>query len=368
MKSLSLISALRRYKSESTPIIGCFPLYPPVELFTAMGFAPVVLWNLKKNITGLADSDRHVQSYACGIVRELVQFIISEGEFLSGIFFYNACDTLRNTPEILTVANEALGRSTPMFRIHLPQVNRSVCDPGIYFENEIRRLLSSLEHEFGLTFSPEAFFQATKAYAEMRGLCIAAEQGVASGEIPFGAFSHAVLAGYYLPVEQQIDKLKALIARKWASPSQNKEKRVILSGIMPPPPTVIKAMENAGLRVVGNDIASLRRSYGYSPEPAEDPATYYLDMFSRRFPCTTLLYTADNRVDTLLSMAEQTKADGMIFIGEKFCEHEYFEFPYMEKRLQEKGVSTLTLEFSVDDADNVDSYLTRVEAFSELLA
>ena len=127
-------------------------------------------------------------------------------------------------------------------------------------------------------------------------------------------------------------------------------------------------MENAGLRIVGNDIASLRRSYGYSPEATEDPTTYYLDMYNHRFPCTTLLFKSDERVSTLLSMVEQTRADGMIFIGEKFCEHEYFEFPYLEKRLKEKGLSTLTLEFSVDDTDNVDSYLTRVEAFSELLA
>ena len=141
MEPLPLISALHRYKSESKPIIGCFPLYPPVELFTAMGFAPVVLWNLKKDIPGLEDSDRHVQNYACGIVRELVQFVISEGELLNAIFFYNACDTLRNTPEILKAANDEKEKSTPpMFRIHLPQVDRSFSDPGNYLENEIRKI------------------------------------------------------------------------------------------------------------------------------------------------------------------------------------------------------------------------------------
>jgi len=45
-------------------------------------------------------------------------------------------------------------------------------------------------------------------------------------------------------------------------------------------------------------------------------------------------------------MARQNNVKGCIFIGEKFCEYEYFEFPLMEKALQETGVKTMVLEFS----------------------
>jgi benzoyl-CoA reductase/2-hydroxyglutaryl-CoA dehydratase subunit BcrC/BadD/HgdB len=79
------------------------------------------------------------------------------------------------------------------------------------------------------------------------------------------------------------------------------------------------------------------------------------------------LYQADQRLDTFLDKVEQSRAKGVIFSGEKFCEYEYFEFPYIEKRLKEAGVPSLFLEFSADDMDNISAYATRVEAFAEML-
>ncbi|MBT7891007.1 MAG: 2-hydroxyacyl-CoA dehydratase, partial [Deltaproteobacteria bacterium] len=80
----------------------------------------------------------------------------------------------------------------------------------------------------------------------------------------------------------------------------------------------------------------------------DDPAAYYNDFFANRFPCTTLLYQTDKRLDVFLHMVERSGARGVIFSGEKFCECEYFEFPYLEKRLREMGVATLFLEFGAD--------------------
>jgi len=79
------------------------------------------------------------------------------------------------------------------------------------------------------------------------------------------------------------------------------------------------------------------------------------------------LYQADDRIEAFLGMVRQSCAKGVIFSGEKFCEYEYFEFPYLEKRLKEIGIPSLFLEFSVDDTENVSAYATRVEAFAEML-
>jgi hypothetical protein len=48
---------------------------------------------------------------------------------------------------------------------------------------------------------------------------------------------------------------------------------------MPPSPQIIKLMEEKGLIVVANDIASLRRSYAYSPSITDDPTVFYSDFF-----------------------------------------------------------------------------------------
>lgn len=360
-------SAIAGQKERGARVIGCFPLYPPVELFAAMNLLPVVLWGLKGSVGNLAESDKHVQAYACAISRELMQFVLLENNrLLDGIFSYNACDTLRNFPEIISAANAAVGREIPMLRMHVPQVNPDQTDATSYLKNEIVRLIEAVENAYGVNFAPEKFFKATEAYAQVRALCRTAEKLVAQGQLSFGMFCRRVLSAYFQPVAEQIQNLESLVDAA-DTPLDESETGVVISGIMPPPPAVIAAMETAGLRVVANDIACLSRSYGYSPPPMADPGAFYADFFANRPACTTLLYQSDTRLEGFLRMVAYSGARGVIFSGEKFCEYEYFEFPYLEKRLKDMGISVLFLEFGVDDEENIDAYATRIEAFAEML-
>jgi benzoyl-CoA reductase/2-hydroxyglutaryl-CoA dehydratase subunit BcrC/BadD/HgdB len=356
-----------RMKNQENTVIGCFPLYPPVELFSAMGLVPAVLWNLKDETPNLELSDMHVQSYACGIARELTQFVLSErGKTLGGIFSYNACDTLRNLPEILEERLGNDGRSVPMFRMHVPQVNPGHTDSSGYLKEEILRLVEDVEWAYGNAFSPEAFLKTAEDYTKMRTLCMEAETLVSRGALPFSAFCGAMLSGGALPVQGRIEKLLETMSRAQTGAAPGRSK-VLVSGIMPPPAPVVRAIENAGMTVAANDIACLRRTYGYSPAVTDDPVGYYADYFSNKFPCTTLLYQSGRRLRAFMDLVESSGAHGVIFSGEKFCEHEYFEFPFLEDRLKEKGIPVLRLEFSVDDVQNTGAYTTRIEAFAEML-
>ena len=360
------IKAIIVQNNSGKPIIGCFPLYPPLELFSSMDLYPIVLWNLKGFILNLLESDLHIQDYACSISRELVQFALSDpGKILDGIFSYNACDTLRNIPEVLKHANKERNHDIPMFRVHIPQVNRTQSNPNTYLADEINNLITAIEHAFSVQFSPEKFIQTTEYYSKMRELCHTAENLVAKGKLSFGAFCDVILSGYFLPIEMQIDRLSTLISQQKAR--QLTGKNVIISGIMPPPAPVIQAIENTGMCVVANEIASLKRSYAYSPALTDNPGDYYNTFFMNRFSCTTLLYQTDLRGNNFIQMVKQSNARGVIFSGEKFCEYEYFEFPYLEKCLKDMGIRTLFLEFAVDDEKHLDAHVTRVEAFSEML-
>ncbi len=347
--------------------VGCFPLYPPLELFTSMGLFPIVLWNLRSSVSDLMESDKHVQSYACAIGRELVQFVLTEsGKVLDGIFSYNACDTLRNLPEILQTANTEAGRNIPMLRMHIPQVNREHTNPESYLKNEIELLITATETAFDVKFSPSKFMETTELYTNMRLLCEEAESLVAKSALSFCQFCDVILSSYFLPIAEQINALKLFIST--AEPNLvTADAGVVISGIMPPPAAVMDSIESSRLCVVANDIACLKRSYAYSPPVSDNPAAFYTDFYNNRFPCTTLLYQTDDRLAAFLRMVEESQARGVIFSGEKFCEHEYFEFPILEERLKEKGISTLFLEFGADDVQNVSAYMTRVEAFEEML-
>jgi benzoyl-CoA reductase/2-hydroxyglutaryl-CoA dehydratase subunit BcrC/BadD/HgdB len=69
----------------------------------------------------------------------------------------------------------------------------------------------------------------------------------------------------------------------------------------------------------------------------------------------------------LIELVNSSNAEGIIFIGEKFCEYEYFEFPTLQETLKSKNIPSLLLEFSIEESLNIEAYKTRIQAFQELL-
>ena len=363
---------MKSLKDKGGKIIGCFPLYPPLELFHSMGLTPVVLWGLRDSVKTSAAADLHLQSYACSVARHLVEFVLSDqAMFMDGLFMYNACDTLRNLPEILRCGLDDNGRSLPVFKMHIPMAPREQTRTSGYLRAKILSLIMELEETFGVVFSPEEFRHSVALYREMRLLCKELEGRVAKGSLSYGRFSQIIQEGCFTTVEDHIALMKdilkvdPLFRNDSAMPSP--AVAIIISGILPPPPKLIDALEDAGFRVAGNDIASQRRSYDYTPKAADNPCSYYVDFYFNHFPCPTLLYSADKRIATIKNLAAGAEARGFVFIGEKFCEDEYFEIPYLQKILKEMGIPTLPLEISIEDDKNSTACVTRLEAFSEML-
>ena len=361
-------ACLEDLKAQGHTLVGCFPLYPPLELLHSFGLTPVVLWGMREDITSLTLSDRHLQPYACGVARCLSELVISRGyELLDALFMYNACDTLRNLPEILQAALIRDGRELPLFRMHIPAVPLERPYAASYLKDRIRLLVRELEAFTGRPFSQERFLKSVSLYSRRRRLCGELEKAAAEGRFNFADCAGIILAGSRMPVEDHIPALESSIQSAGGRDVGGERPGVMLSGILPPPMILLETLEHSGLRVAANDIAALKRSYAYQPAETDDPETYYEDFYRNHYPCTTILPSADRRVDTIRRIVRERDVKGFIFIGEKFCEYEYFEIPEMEKMLRKEGVQVLQLEMSMDDILNLDAYRTRIEAFSEML-
>jgi len=374
MPDIDVVKKVRSIRQNPKPVIGCFPLYPPLELIHAMGFFPIVLWGLKKSVPQTAESDRHLQPYVCSVGRHLTQFLLSEGrDLIDGIFMYNACDTLRNLPEIFM--NEGLtgfGKTIPVIRMHIPMAPTQQRQASAYFENEICSTIESFQKHFGASFSADRFAHSVHLYNRMKKLAHQAQAQVAEGNLSFLPFAKTMMDGWFVPVEEQIEALESLLAggRRFATKDFDGNRArpgVIISGILPPPESLISAIEKAGLTIVANDIAAMGRFYAHLVETPTDPAGYYKKKYFEHHPCPTLLYTGDRRLGALTDLIDQSGAAGVIFVGEKFCEYEYFEFPCMEKALKKKGIRTLRIEVAIEDEDQTAAHHARIEAFAEML-
>ena len=348
------------------PLAACLPLYPPLELIHSFGFTPVVLWDLRERFPGTPEADRRLQSYTCSVARRLTEAILAKPGDFAAVFFYNACDTLRNLPEILVSGMIESGGAAPcLLRLHLPASDHEQEAAKAYLRNEIENLVAELETLAGVPFSRDAFRKSVSLFREMRSHALRAEALTAAGRLEYAVLSSTIQQCGFLPVEELTASLASLCdnARFAGTPGIP----VMVSGILPPPDEVITFIEDAGLTIAANDIAAQGRSYKTPLPESDDPVDYYLEYYATHYPCTTLLHTSDRRIKAVMDDAREKKVRGFIFIGEKFCEYEYFEIVHLEKKLAEAGIATLRLEFSPHDGDGYESVKTRVEAFAEVL-
>ncbi len=357
---------------QKKPVIACFPLYPPLELFHCMGLNPMILWDLKARIQDTQESDAHLQTFTCSVARALTQFLLAdEAPGFDALFMYNACDTLRNLPEIIQAGLAGKGRSIPIFRLHIPTLALDQPHSAEYLQKGIKGLIQEIEAYFQVRFDPKNFSSSAFLYRHMRRQYRQLETQVAHGRLDFAVFNQLCCSGRHLPDTRHLAELAILAGPEHenqnALPAGAPQPRVLLSGILPPPPAVIQAMEKTGLCIAGNDLANLSRSYLADMEPLDDPVAYYTGFYSQHPPCPTLLPSADSRIPHLLGLVHSRKADGIIWIGEKYCEYEYLEMPFLEKQLKQKNIPLLQLECGLDDKENIGALKTRIEAFAELL-
>ncbi len=347
------------------PVIGCFPLYPPLELFHSMNMTPVVLWGLAEKYDKTIHADRYIQTFCCGIARKMIEYILSDGpkEF-DLLFMYNACDTLRNLPEIIESGLD--DDSLPLLRMHIPAARLDSDYGRNYLQYEIGQLVEFHEERTDTPFNLKAFRDSVSLYRSLRKKVNVLGEHVADGRIGYADETRLLLEQNTQPVEEQIHALDETIASISGNDKSDGGKRIIVSGILPPPLYACEAMDRAGLRVVVDDTAMVGRSVGYTPESFDTVEDYYHQFYMNHTPCSTLLHTAERRLETLLDLARQYDALGLIFIGEKYCEYEYFDFPDLDEVLRRKGIKTLQLEFDMGDTQS-GSVQTRIEAFAEML-
>ncbi len=365
-------TTVQEQKRQGHIVVGCFPLYPPLELFHSLGLAPVILWDLKSLVHRTDESDRHLQTYSCSVARCLTQLLLADGApRFDALFQYNACDTLRNLPEIITAGLAGKGRQLPIFRLHIPASSMNPADSAVYLKTRIIALIREMEEHFSVRFSPDKFRESVFRYRKLRQYHRTMESGVARGKIDFGTFSEICCSGRHIPDDAHFERLDSIIEsmeeKAPGSSQATAPARVMLSGILPPPAALIRRIESAGLGIVCNDIASLARSYASDSEPSDDPAAYYRELYFRHAPCPTLFSSGDMRIGHLMELVRSRGVDGLIWIGEKYCEYEYFDMPHLEKQLKEHGIPVLQLECGLDDKENIGAFETRIDAFAELL-
>jgi benzoyl-CoA reductase/2-hydroxyglutaryl-CoA dehydratase subunit BcrC/BadD/HgdB len=163
-----------------------------------------------------------------------------------------------------------------------------------------------------------------------------------------------------LLVSELINELKKLPAEEF------KGKKVILTGIMAEPDSLLNVFGENGLTIAADDLAHESRLFRTDVPEGSDPLNRLARQWSLIEGCSLAYDPEKKRGDMLISMAKEIGADGIILCMMKFCDPEEFDYPVLSAQFEDAGIPMLYLEID-QQMQSMEQTRTRIQGFAEML-
>ncbi len=384
---------LARVKERSgLAAVGYFDSYLPEELIMAHGLIPY-----RVTVDGRDDvrSMEYIQAYACPAARNLLdQALRGDLDLLDGALFTRYCDSLRGVFAVWDAEH-----LTPYVDfVRYPTVTTTEAAVQ-YLAAELREVSARMATALDAPVDEHHLREAIVACDRKRALVAELARRRAAREMALQGSDYLgilVAATTMLP-DDFTQELSALMAHPPAG-EPGDALPVVLSGTTFDNVRLAASIEQAGLCLVADDLASGSRWYGVQVEAmmgaaplvsgggpgavgataeasatatggpslaggAGDPWTALARAYLTKPPCS-VKEPAEPRADHLLAQVRASGAAGVVFYLTKFCESEEVEWPYLRDRLEAEGVPVVMIEGEHRSA-GFEQVRTRLEAFRE---
>lgn len=361
--------AAQEWKEENPggKVVGCFPVYTPVELIHASGMLPVGVLGAG-NLIEIDQADSLLQSFICSIIRSTMELGLTERlSFMDVIYFTSICDAARN---LASVWRAKFPRQLVEY-IHFPQnmTSRHVLE---YYRGELDRLKGNLEKLTGRQVREDQLRESIALFNRYRNLV----GGIYNirREKPWlitAEEAYAILrATTSLPVEESNAMLQEVLAAlpgRGAKPRDGV--RVIIEGAFceQPPLEMLRAIEEAGAFIVDDDFLVGWRWFKGDVPLDGDPLTNLADSYLTRSVYSSVRHYGDRPRDKeLVDKFHKAGAQGVIFCPAKFCEPALFDYVIYKQAMEAEGIPYLAVEFE-EKMEIFEGIRSQVETFAESL-
>ena len=346
-------------------VIGCYPVYTPVEIIHAAGMLPVGIIG-GGNRLEIAHADSRFQSFVCSIVKSTLELgLTGKLQFLDGIVFHSICDPARNLGSVFK-------RNFPQLLveyIHFPQ-NMASPHTVNYLAAEYQKLKTSYEQLAGRPITDENLRKSIHLYNEQRKLM--RELYRIRRETPqnLSTLETYILTriGTFIPPEEHIAALKEALEAAGQRDERPKDRiKVVLEGSFceQPPLELIEGLEAAGCYILDDDFLLGWRFFEQDIPSEGDPIRNLASAYINQSVFSGVKHdTRERKSKHLIDKVKETGASAVVILAAKFCEPALFDYALYRRALEKEGIPHLYLEFE-EKMWIFDKAKTEVETFVE---
>lgn len=354
--------SLNQKKKYGRYIFGVFPVQYPKEILWAMNILPVEIWDPP---LAISNSNSHLQPYICSIVKLGLELILQgKCEGLDGFLFPHTCDSIQN---MASIVNDYLGLDQSCYFFYHPKAPYKESSRQ-FFLDQSKNLAENLGRQVGDLNTKELTKYIAKGQ-KIDSLISELYERRAKGEVVCSNvdFYQVLRQGEFLHPDDFLPLLEEFLSfLKGRGPGENK-RSVVLSGIMPNPPEILALLDDFGVTIADDDLASCGRRTKISGLDKVDPFEIMAEAYFKMPPCSTKDSPSAERLESILGKVERSCSKGVIFNLVKFCEPELFDAPFLADQLKERGIPALILDTEVNQGLS-GQLKTRLEAFVEMIS
>ena len=346
-------------------IVGCYPVYTPVELIHAAGMLPAGVIGAGNRLE-IAHADSRFQSFVCSIVKSTLELGLTDKlKCLDGIVFHSICDPARNLGSVFK-RNFA---DLMVEYIHFPQ-NMTSPHTLDYLIAEYKRLSASYEALSGKKITDDALRTSIALYNRQRRLL--RELYAIRRETPqnLSTVECYVLMriGTLLPPEEHIAILDEAIPQLRQRNEKPKDRiRVVLEGSFceQPPIELLEGLEAAGCYILDDDFVIGWRWFTEDIATEGDPLRNLANAYLNGSVYSGVKHdTREPKAKHLIDKYRDCGAAAVLILAAKFCEPALFDYALYKRALEKEGIPHLCLEFE-EKMWIFDKARTEVETFVE---
>jgi benzoyl-CoA reductase/2-hydroxyglutaryl-CoA dehydratase subunit BcrC/BadD/HgdB len=365
------IKELQEAKARGQKVIGTFCVFVPEELTLAAGAIQVGLCAGAE--IGKEAAEKILPRNTCALIKSFVGFKIARL-----CPYIESCDLVvgETTCDGKKKAYEIFADYAPVYVMEIPQMKQA-CDQDLW-KAEIMRFKAEIERVTGTTITAARLKEAIKLVNARRAVLQRLNRLRAVAPAPISGRDALLInqiSFYDDPVRftQKIGELcdeleQKIKAGQGVAPADTP--RLMLSGCPMAVPNwkLPFVVESSGAVIVGEESCIGARNTRDLVDESGETLEAMLDAIAERYmriDCACFTPNTE-RLEHIVDMARDLKADGVIHYGLSFCQPYAIEAFKVEKALTAAGIPMLSIEtdYSMED---VEQLKTRVEAFVEML-